>query len=87
MDITFCFGGGGCSGQWFSYIFFFFGISVEISGGGREKEKLANQQHNKQIKKKTHKKNFFFFLERSGERYDVAYFCIWDYVFMGKDKA
>lgn len=53
MDITFCFGGGGCLGQWFSYKnFFFFGISVEISGGGREKEKLANQQHNKQIKKK-----------------------------------
>jgi len=50
MDITFCFGGGGCLGQWFSYkIFFFFGISVEISGGGREREILANQQHNKQI--------------------------------------
>jgi len=51
MDITFCFGGGGCLGQWFSYkkIFFFFGISVEISGGGREREILANQQPNKQI--------------------------------------
>ena len=59
MDITFFFGGGGCSGQWFSYNFFFFGISVEISGGGREKEKLANQQRNKQIKKKEPIKFFF----------------------------
>ena len=44
--------GEAVQGSGFRIYFFFFGISVEISGGGREKEKMANQQHNKQIKKK-----------------------------------
>ena len=80
MDITFCFGGGGCSGQWFSYIFFF-GISVEISGGGREKEKMANQQHNKQIKKKPI--IFFPFVGEVGGKdmmlriFVVGIMCLW----------
>jgi hypothetical protein len=80
--LLFCFGGGGCSGQWFLY-FFFLEISVEISGEKKKKGKewRINNTTNK-IKKKTHIIFFPFVGEVGGKDmmlriFVVGIMCLW----------